>query len=74
MTFRALCGSLWDRVGLCGPFCGCHVTNTVQHEPDLAPEPHTAAPDGILGQLGWLWPAERLTAALATRLEAWQAR
>ena len=66
MTFRALCGSLWDHVGLCGPLCGWHVTNKPQHGPDLAPEPHRAAQDGILGQLGWLWPAERLTARRAT--------
>ena len=67
MTFRALCGSLWDHVGLCGPLCGWHVTNKPQHGPDLAPEPHRAAQGGILGQLGWLWPAERLTVALARR-------
>lgn len=66
MTFRAFCGPLWYRVGLCGPLCGWHVTNTPQHGPDVAPEPHRAAQDGILGQLGWLWPAERLTARRAT--------
>lgn len=31
MTFRALCGSLWYRVGLCGPLCGWHVTHKAQH-------------------------------------------
>lgn len=31
MTFRALCGSLWYRVGLCGPLCGWHVTTKAQH-------------------------------------------